>query len=391
MTADVLVIVPSITSYATFLAGLPSRAWDAGIRIHLAAGPAIHVGDVVPIDSLAGRLDLPAIRGGGAVEGVRAVMALRQLIAETRPRVVHAHFAAAAVVAAATRALLPRCNATWMATFHGLSGGIMAGKSDAKAATGRVAGWEVWAARRHDIAYVLNREDAEWLHDMVPAADVRLNQVFLGCDLTQFSRSRFTPADRIAIRRRLGISPESPTAVFIGRQVAFKGFATAIRAFWLARERLPECRLMLVGERDPVHPSGLDAAELQRLRSDSAIAACGWQPDVSDYLAASDVCLFPSEREGMPVCLMEALSMGVPCVTSDSRGCRDVVRNEIDGCVVPGADPAAYATAVCGILSSEARREEMRRYALEGRSRFDRTAFLDDQVRNYLDLIKAAS
>ncbi len=59
-----------------------------------------------------------------------------------------------------------------------------------------------------------------------------------------------------------------------------------------------------------------------------------WQANVADWLSIADLCVFASERGGMPVCLMESLSMGVPVITANTRGCRDVVRDGVDGVVL---------------------------------------------------------
>lgn len=387
MNRRVLLVVPSITSYKTFLSSLPARAAEMGLDISLAAGPTLPGHAHVPMDEpLAGHLVLPSMRSGNPLAAARAVLALRRFVTVTRPHIVHAHFAAAATIAAATRTLLPGSATAWWATFHGLQ----SGSSPAGRPTGASA-WELWAACRHDRVVVLNAEDADFLCHRAPSLDVRVNAVAMGCDLERFSPHRFPEADRLQIRGRLGIPARAPVVVFVGRQVAFKGFGTVLRAFWKIRERFPECRLLLIGTRDPVHPVGLEPDELRRMTTDPAVIACGWQDDVSSFLAISDVCVFPSEREGMPVCLMEALSMGVPCVTSDSRGCRDIVRHGVDGLVVPQASPDAYADAVVRILRSETLHEEMQRRALDGRQRFDRQAFIDDQLRQYLDAPLAAT
>lgn len=386
MNNDVLLVVPSYTSYEMFLGGLPARAAASGLRVHLAAGPAIHDCRAESDRSLAGSVALPCIRGGDRIAAVRAVLALRRLVVSLRPRIIHAHFAAAAVITAATRYLAPRFNTTWMATFHGLSAGAPAGDAT------RVARWEAWAARRFDSAYVINVEDVALLRRLAPRTNVRLNaSVTLGIDLDHFAPGRFDTAAREDIRRRLGIPRNAPVVTFVGRQVAFKGFGTAVRAFWRIRELVPDSILLLVGDYDAIHPSGLEPTEIQRLRDDATIIACGWQPDVSGHLAVSDAFLFPSQREGMPVCLMEALSMGVPCVTSDARGCRDLVRDGIDGRVIADQRPSAYAEATSQILLDPQLRASMRTFALEGRSRFDRRTFLDEQVRQYLDVINSST
>lgn len=380
MSTRVVLVLPSITSYTTFLSGLSTRAQSTDVGIYLAAGPDIHGNHQRLTEPVAGNLELPSIREGRKLGALTATLALRRFISDVNPAVVHTHFAAAAVIAAAARYLLPARHTKWLATFHGLSATV-----DQRIAPGGVARWELWAAQRFDRVYVHNVEDARFLRHRYANMDVRLNATTLGCDLDTFRPGRFQSADRDRIRTQLGIPAGSPIVVFIGRQVSFKGFDTAVRTFWRVRERIPACRLLLVGDRDPVHRVGLQHDEIQRLDADPTVINCGWQSDVSGYLAISDVCLFPSEREGMPVCLMEALSMGVPCVTADARGCRDIVRHGADGYVIAGGSIEAFAHAVCEILEKDAIKQSMSRVAVQDRQRFDRTAALDEQVRQYLD------
>lgn len=57
----------------------------------------------------------------------------------------------------------------------------------------------------------------------------------------------------------------------------------------------------------------------------------GWCDDPAPYLSIADAMAFPSEREGMPVCVMEALSMGVPVIGCNRRGVRDLVESDATG------------------------------------------------------------
>jgi glycosyltransferase involved in cell wall biosynthesis len=72
--------------------------------------------------------------------------------------------------------------------------------------------------------------------------------------------------------------------------------------------------------------------DLPNLNLIQGVHHLGWQEDPAPYLAISNTMVFPSEREGMPVCMMEAQSMGLPVVTVDSRGCREIV-NDSNGFV----------------------------------------------------------
>jgi glycosyltransferase involved in cell wall biosynthesis len=159
----------------------------------------------------------------------------------------------------------------------------------------------------------------------------------LGCRLDRFAQERVRSQTRDQLRQSLKLSKENFVFIFVGRQVHFKGFALAVRAFLSFYSQYPEARLLLVGTRDPQHSSGLRPEEERIIATHPGVISAGWREDVECYLAISHVNLFPSEREGMPVNVMESLAMGVPVITIDdmaeilSRGERILVRFFIEG------------------------------------------------------------
>jgi N,N'-diacetylbacillosaminyl-diphospho-undecaprenol alpha-1,3-N-acetylgalactosaminyltransferase len=99
-------------------------------------------------------------------------------------------------------------------------------------------------------------------------------------------------------------------------------------------------------------------------------------------LAASDVFVFPSAyREGIPRVLLEAASMGLPLVTTNSPGCNEVVEDGVNGFLVPVRDSAALSQAILRLI----RQPEMRqRFGVVSRQRaverFD-LAIVTEQIR----------
>lgn len=381
----VLLVVPSATSYQTFLTE-SAEAWlRRGGAMALAAGPDLsgHAADHGP--AAVERFDMPETRFGSPLDLCRAVTELRRHVRAWRPDIVHSHFAASAVVAAATRHVAGYSPLAWMATFHGMH---LTAPSSGGARL--LAAAELWAAKRMSLVCVLNREDRDALVRLLPASRVHLHgSVGLGCDLAAFDPGGYPAAVRTAIRDRLGLPAAAFVAAYVGRHVAFKGFTAAVRGFLQAESHGLDGWLVLVGAEDSAHRSGLTEAERLLLGSHPRIMRVGWQRDVAPYLAAADVTLLPSIREGMPVSAMESLAIGTPVITVDSRGCRDVVRDHVDGVVLPSPNPLLIAEALLACQADRGFLEGLRRGATAGRRRFDRRHFSQDQADLYSKLLES--
>jgi glycosyltransferase involved in cell wall biosynthesis len=241
---------------------------------------------------------------------------------------------------------------------------------------------ETWAARKFDAVWVLTKDDEVKLRASARGAIVHTLPGFgVGCDL-----EKFTPVsarEKESIRASLGLAPEHLVFAFVGRYVAFKGFAETVRAFLQLAVEHRNARLLLRGGGDRLHASGLTEHETAAWKSCAQIIDLGYRDDVPRCLAAADVMVFPSRREGVPVSLMEALALGLPAITCDTRGCREVVRNEVDGLVLPDCEIDSLDTAMRRLLESPALRQSMSARALEGRDRFSRAHFVQKQKEIY--------
>ncbi len=374
-----LLVLPSGTSFLTFLRGVAEKWRDLGGAVAVACGPDL-AGNAQPEwPHDVERHEIPFARSGRVVATIRAARRLRGLVAEWRPDIVHAHFAAAALPAALASTSSTPAEIRWMATFHGLHATV------ATNWLGRLAGAaEVFSAGRMSTAWVLNEEDFSFLDRRIGYGIVKCVPGFgVGCDITHFDPHRFDLAERRRLRDALGMPPGAPVLMFVGRCTAFKGFHLAVRAFEQVSVSHPGTHFVVVGAMDDVHGSGLSAEEWVRLRSNDRVHLVGWQADVAPWLAIADANVFLSVREGMPVNLMESLAMGVPVVTLDTRGCRDVVRHRIDGVVVHDRTVTAIALEICSLLADSETRARYSRNALAGRSRFARSSFIDFQVAAY--------
>ena len=375
-----LFVLPNVVSYG-FLRQLCISLIADGHEIHLASSRARLLGEAYSCEGDGVHLhEIKFSRGMNPSRHFRASRELDQLVRLLRPDLVHAHFSAAIFTTALAR------SSHWpvtMATFHGLS---FPARHGWKATVLRQV--ETWAARQFDAVWVLSDDDRDRLRAVSPATMVETVRSYgVGCNLTKFSPP--SPKEKAARRSELGFTSKDRVFAFVGRFVDFKGFALTARAFLQFSANDPTARLLLIGARDPLHRTGLTSAEEKALWSSARVMDVGFRRDVHRYLIAADAMVFPSAREGMPVCAMEALAMGVPVITRDARGCRDVVRDGIDGIVLRDCSIGTLGAAMERLGNDHVFRERLAANAIAGRDRFARSHFIDEQKRILQNLTPA--
>jgi len=135
------------------------------------------------------------------------------------------------------------------------------------------------------------------------------------------------------------------TFIFVGRLVGDKGINELVEAFRLLNLQYPKTRLILVGSKeqqlDPLRRETTD--EIER---NPAIEATGRQIDVRPWLTASDVFVLPSYREGFPNVVIEAGAMGLPSIVTDINGSREIIKDGINGTIIPSKDSDALYKAM---------------------------------------------
>jgi len=165
-----------------------------------------------------------------------------------------------------------------------------------------------------------------------------------GIDLDQFF-----PRDRIPARRRLRLAESSPTILYVGRLVEGKGLPELVEAFADVRARLRDAALVLVGA-GPLHHDLRERA--QRLGVLPFVKLVGERPyrEIPEWLCAADCLALPSETEGFPNIVREALACGRPVVATPVGDIPRVVSAQV-GRLVPARDAAALARALVETLT----------------------------------------
>lgn len=160
----------------------------------------------------------------------------------------------------------------------------------------------------------------------------------------KFNPASYSAADRLALRTEHCIPVDALTVCFVGRIVADKGMRELAGAWRILRDKFPDLHLLIVGPFEPQDP--LDPADEELLRTDPRIHLTGMRQDVPRHLAAVDILVNPSYREGFNVALLEASAMALPVVATRVPGCADPVVEGVTGTLIPVRDAAALALAI---------------------------------------------
>jgi L-malate glycosyltransferase len=149
--------------------------------------------------------------------------------------------------------------------------------------------------------------------------------------------------ERGAVRALLGLDAADVVLGTACRLVPVKGLDTLLVAAGEVVRRAPRTRFVLLGD-GPLMPAlRRQAAELGLQRH---VLLPGHRPDVRPYLRAFDLFVLPSIAEGLPMALLEAMAAGLPVVASAVGGVPEVVREGVEGLLVPPGAPAPLAAAL---------------------------------------------
>lgn len=188
-------------------------------------------------------------------------------------------------------------------------------------------------------------------------------------DLAYFAGLGVVDAKRCRLIRGAGVdmgrfcpSPEPeglPLVVLASRLLWDKGVGEFVEAACLLRSQGVQARFVLVGEPDQANPAAVPPAQLAAWRDEGVVECWGRREDMPEVFAGADVVCLPSYREGLPKVLVEAAACGRPIVTTDTPGCREIVRDGENGLLVPVKSVELLAAALRRLIENPDLRLEM--------------------------------
>ena len=146
---------------------------------------------------------------------------------------------------------------------------------------------------------------------------------------------------------RVAPLPEgTPTFLLTTRLLWEKGVGEYVEAARTLKAKYPTARFRLLGPLDP-NPAAVSRAQLDAWSAEGVIEYLGSTNDVRPAIADTSVFVLPSAyREGTPRSILEAMAMGRAIITTDAPGCRETVRGDENGFLVPVSDSIALASAM---------------------------------------------
>lgn len=168
-----------------------------------------------------------------------------------------------------------------------------------------------------------------------------------------------TGVDTIRFRPVVKQQFDKKIIVFPARMLKDKGVVEIVEAGSFLYTKRKDFEIWLCGEVDDGNPTSLTAAQYKEFSKLPFVRARGHCADMTEiYNQAHIVCL-PSYREGIPLSLIEACACGLPVVTTDVPGCREVILHGENGLLVPPQNPEALAFALQKLIEDDALRIKM--------------------------------
>jgi glycosyltransferase involved in cell wall biosynthesis len=300
---------------------------------------------------------------------LRVLRAVKEIVVRHDINIIHAHDYKSDLFAYLLKWLLPKRVAV-MSTAHawvmvGLKGEIY-------------RRFDLSLMRRFDHLIAVSHATKEEMVGAAVPSDL-ISVIYNGIDTDAWAPKRALGS----LRDELNLRQAFPVIGYVGRIMPEKDLQTWLRAAALVAKRYPQARFVLVGE-------GKDNScleQLKRLSVELGIAERtyfpGYRSDLLPVYASFDLFFLSSRREGLPNSILEAMAMGLPIVTTDVAGAKELVVNGETGFVVPQQDADRSAYAILSIVGDDHRRLCMGR---AGRQRVEREFCFSHRIRRIEDL-----
>ena len=188
------------------------------------------------------------------------------------------------------------------------------------------------------------------------------------------------------------LKPKKKSSKFLivtlaSRMIKDKGIYEFVAAARKLKKIKTKVKFLLAGDIDPFNSSSLKRETLIDWNNKGIVDWLGWVENMEPVFRETDILCLPSYREGLPKALLEGTAYGLPIITTDTTGCRDVVDNGVNGFLVPIKDVDALADKIGKLIDNKLLRENMGKASLEiASSKFSETIINAQTMEIYKEL-----
>lgn len=304
---------------------------NAGYEIHVATGTS------KPINFCDKKIQLPITRSPLSSSNLKAMKKLKKIINEEDYDIIHCHTPVGGVVARLAAKNSRKTGTRVIYTAHGFH--FYKGAP--------LHYWmifypiEKYLAKYTDTLITINQEDYKRAKnkfskrcnniEYIPGVGINENKI----------KKPLTKKQKQSLRKSLGIKEGDIVLTCIGRLDANKNQGLLIKAMRNLTQKNKNYKLLLIGKDEL---SGKYQKQASSMKEN--IIFTGFKKNVADFLQISDILVSVSKREGLPVNVMEAMHLGLPCIVTNCRGNRDLIKDGCGGKIIPINKKEALISAI---------------------------------------------
>lgn len=319
------------------------------------------------------------------IDDLRTLFLLYGDFRRSAPRIVHTHMAKAGLLArlAAAGYNLTRGSAPRARIVHTYHGHVLDGYFSPFATKVFITLERMLATLSDRIIAISPAIQSDLLETYRIGRPSQYRVVPLGFDLSPFAAIDATT--RASARRELNLPPDAAVVGTVGRLTAIKQHTLFLDTIKRVAASHPNVVALIAGDGELRNELIRHAESLGLI---DRVRMLGWRRDLATIYAATDVFLLTSRNEGTPVALIEAMASGVPGVSTDVGGVKDVIGGDDSGRTAPFGDADGLAAAIHDLLADPAQRAATGAAArARVLARYDIARLVDDIAALYRELL----
>ena len=199
--------------------------------------------------------------------------------------------------------------------------------------------------------------------------------------------SRFTNALKGNMQQEMGFEQSHIIITSIGHSVRVKGWDVAIKAFFEVYRKIPNVRMLLVGDRTSLEYYNQLTRLIKQYDMEDNIKFTGTRNDIPEILKSSDIFILPSRSEGMPGALIEAMAAGLPCIAAEVGGVPEVITHGNNGLLFKRANSQELAESLIKLIENQTLQTNLALQASIRARQFNMESYVEKVFNSYKSLL----